>query len=46
MGNGVTVMIDCRDIGAAIATILTEEGHEGQSYDISGPEQLSFLRRR
>jgi len=42
MGNGVTVMIDCRDIGAAIATVLTGEGHERQSYDISGPEKLSF----
>jgi uncharacterized protein YbjT (DUF2867 family) len=42
MGNGVTVMIDCRDIGAAIAEVLTGEGHVGQSYDISGPEKLSF----
>ena len=42
MGNGVTVMIDCRDIGAAIAEVLTGQGHVGQSYDISGPEKLSF----
>ena len=42
MGDGVTVMMDCRDIGAAIAEVLTGSGHEGQSYEISGPELLSF----
>lgn len=42
MGDGVTVMMDCRDIGAAIAETLVGSGHEGQSYEISGPELLSF----
>jgi uncharacterized protein YbjT (DUF2867 family) len=42
MGDGVTVMIDCRDIGAAFAEVLVGTGHEGQSYEISGPEVMTF----
>ena len=42
MGDGKTVMIDCRDIGAATAEVLTGDGHEMQSYEITGPEMLSF----
>ncbi len=42
MGDGVTVMIDCRDIGAAFAEVLVGAGHEGQSYEISGPEVMTF----
>jgi uncharacterized protein YbjT (DUF2867 family) len=42
MGEGTTVMIDCRDIGAVAAEVLTGQGHESQSYEISGPEKLSF----
>jgi len=42
MGDGVTVMIDCRDIGAAFAEVLLGSGHEGRSYEISGPERVTF----
>jgi len=42
MGQGKTVMIDCRDIGAVTAEVLAGEGHENQSYEITGPEMLSF----
>jgi len=42
MGDGVTVMMDCRDIGLTFAVALTGDGHAGQSYEISGPELLSF----
>ncbi len=42
LGDGVTVMMDCRDIGAAIAEVLVGSGHEGQSYEISGPELMTF----
>ncbi len=42
MGDGKTVMIDCRDIGAAAAEILTGDGHEMQSYAITGSEMLTF----
>ncbi|UCG71356.1 MAG: SDR family oxidoreductase [Chromatiales bacterium] len=42
MGNGTTGMADGRDIGAVCAEVLTGQGHAGQSYEITGPEVLSF----
>jgi uncharacterized protein YbjT (DUF2867 family) len=42
MGNGTTGMADTRDIGAVCAEALTGEGHAGQSYEITGPEVLTF----
>jgi len=42
MGDGIVVPMDCRDIGAVFAEVLTCEGHAGQSYEISGPEQMTF----
>jgi len=42
LGDGKTVMVDVRDIGAVAAVVLTGSGHEGQAYEISGPEVLSF----
>ena len=42
MSDGKTGMIDTRDVGKVIAKVLSEEGHEGQSYQITGPEILSF----
>jgi len=42
MGNGTTGMADARDIGAVCAEVLTGTGHAGQSYEITGPEVLTF----
>lgn len=42
LGDGTTGMIDTRDIGAVLATVLADAGHEGQSYEITGPELLNF----
>jgi uncharacterized protein YbjT (DUF2867 family) len=42
MGNGRTAMSDCRDIGAVTAETLAGKGHEGKSYEITGPELLTF----
>jgi uncharacterized protein YbjT (DUF2867 family) len=42
MGDGTTGMADARDIGAVCAEVLTGEGHAGKSYEITGPEVLSF----
>lgn len=47
MGEGRTVMADTRDIGAAVAAVMTGpgpdgKGHEGRQYEITGPEVLSF----
>jgi uncharacterized protein YbjT (DUF2867 family) len=33
--------IDARDIGEVAARVLTEPGHEGQAYQLTGPEALS-----
>jgi uncharacterized protein YbjT (DUF2867 family) len=35
-------LIDFRDIAAAAVKCLTETGHEGRTYTLSGPELLSF----
>ena len=42
MGNGTTGMADIRDIGAVCAEVLLGNGHAGQSYEITGPEVLTF----
>lgn len=42
MGNGTTGMADMRDIAAVCVEALTGIGHAGQSYEITGPEVLSF----
>ena len=33
---------DAEDIAAVAVTALTEPGHEGRTYELSGPEALSF----
>ncbi len=33
--------IDTRDVGRVAAKVLTEQGHEGQAYNLSGPEAIS-----
>lgn len=42
MGNGTTGMADIRDIGAVCAEVLTGKGHSSKSYEITGPEVLTF----
>jgi uncharacterized protein YbjT (DUF2867 family) len=42
MGEGTTGMADVRDIGAVCAEVLAGSGHAGQSYEITGPEVLTF----
>jgi uncharacterized protein YbjT (DUF2867 family) len=34
--------IDVRDIARAAVVALTETGHDGQAYDLSGPEALTY----
>lgn len=41
-GDGAEPFIDTEDIAAVAAAVLTESGHEGQAYDLSGPRALSF----
>jgi uncharacterized protein YbjT (DUF2867 family) len=42
MKDGKVSMIDVRDIAAVAATALTHDGHEGKTYEITGPEAISF----
>jgi uncharacterized protein YbjT (DUF2867 family) len=41
-GSGRIAWVDTRDIAAVAFRILTEEGHEGKAYPITGPETLSM----
>ena len=40
-GTAKISAIDVRDIAAAAVAALTEDGHEGKTYDLTGPEALS-----
>lgn len=42
MGNGTTGMADIRDIAAVCVEVLTGNEHGGRSYEITGPEVLTF----
>ena len=40
-GNGRVSIVDVRDIAAVAERALTEAGHEGKVYEITGPEALT-----
>ena len=42
-GQGRVGWVDVRDIAAVAFHTLTEEGHEGRAYAITGPESLSMV---
>ena len=41
-GSGRHADIDVRDIAAAAARVLTEDGHDGRAYTLTGPEAQSL----
>ena len=41
-GNGTVACTDLRDVAAVIVKVFTEPGHENKSYDLTGPELLTF----
>lgn len=41
-GDGLEPFIDAEDIAAVAAAALTEDGHAGQTYELSGPRLLTF----
>jgi uncharacterized protein YbjT (DUF2867 family) len=41
-GQARLSMVDTRDVAAVVATVLTEPGHAGAAYDVTGPEALSY----
>ncbi|MBA2713656.1 MAG: NAD(P)H-binding protein, partial [Rubrobacteraceae bacterium] len=41
-GDAGISMIHPRDVGAAAAVALIEDGHEGETYTLTGPEAITF----
>ena len=41
MGDGKVSHIDARDIASVAVAALTQDGHEGKAYEITGPEAIS-----
>ena len=41
-GDGLTGWIDTRDIAAVAAAALTEDGHQGETYTLTGPAAISM----
>jgi uncharacterized protein YbjT (DUF2867 family) len=41
-GNGKVAFVDVHDIAGVAAKALTEEGHVSKTYEITGPETLSY----
>jgi uncharacterized protein YbjT (DUF2867 family) len=42
MGNAPVSFIDVRDIGDCVAAIFRSSEHLGKTYDLNGPEALSY----
>lgn len=42
MGTAKSSLIDARDIARCAAEILTGEGHAGKTYELTGPEAISY----
>jgi len=42
MKDGRVSIVDARDIAAVAVGVLTRAGHEGKTYDVTGPEALSY----
>lgn len=43
-GKGASAFIDVEDVGAVAAKVLTEDGHGGIVYTLTGPEALTFAQ--
>ncbi len=41
-GDGKMPMVDVRDVAAVAVKALTEPGHEGKIYDVTGPEAFDY----
>jgi uncharacterized protein YbjT (DUF2867 family) len=42
MGNARTSFIDVRDVAAVATRTLTSPGHAGKTYELNGPEALTY----
>ena len=43
-GNGTVATTDIRDVGAVIVRAFADPAHRNQSYDLTGPELLTFTQ--
>ena len=43
-GDGKVAFIDTQDLGAAIAEVVSTDGHEGKTYTLTGPESLDHYQ--
>lgn len=41
-GDGAIPLVDVRDVAKVAVKALTEKGHEGKAYDLTGPKMLTF----
>ncbi|MFB9924935.1 NAD(P)H-binding protein [Amycolatopsis halotolerans] len=41
-GDGAATFVDAEDIAEVVAAALTEDGHAGQTYELSGPSAVSL----
>lgn len=41
-GDGAASFVDAEDIAAVVVAALTEDGHDGQIYELSGPRALTL----
>ena len=44
LAQAAVSVVDTRDIASVAARVLTEEGHEGKAYTVTGPQALSYGR--
>jgi uncharacterized protein YbjT (DUF2867 family) len=44
-GDGGIPLVDVRDVAAVAVKALTEPGHEGKAYDLTGPEVLTGMQQ-
>ncbi|MFK8029560.1 MAG: SDR family oxidoreductase [Gammaproteobacteria bacterium] len=42
-GDAKQSMVDVRDLAAAAVRVLTESGHEDKTYNLTGPDSLSYF---
>jgi uncharacterized protein YbjT (DUF2867 family) len=42
-GNGRVGFVDVNDVGEVAAVVLTTDGHERKTYELTGPETLSYV---
>jgi uncharacterized protein YbjT (DUF2867 family) len=42
-GDAKVALIDPRDVAAVAAVVLAEDGHDGRTYTLTGPEALTYV---